>query len=57
MNRKGQGYVEKGIVFLALWLIAAIVWAIYLDGIVAATAGCLTSLAVVSVINIIYKQG
>ncbi|MFH1840310.1 MAG: hypothetical protein ABH849_04125 [Nanoarchaeota archaeon] len=45
-------FIEKGVVFLVLWLIASLVWAIWLDGINVAIAGCLTGIAVVSVINI-----
>ena len=52
MNINGQTFVEKGIVFLLLWLISAIVWAFFLDGIDVAVASCLTSIAVVSVVNI-----
>jgi len=47
-----EGYfIEKAIVFLVLWLISAIVWAFFLDGINVAIASCLTAIGVVSVIN------
>ncbi|MBS3091587.1 hypothetical protein J4217_04040 [Candidatus Pacearchaeota archaeon] len=52
MNKKGQQFVEKGLVFLGLWLISAIVWAFFLDGINVAIASCLTAIGVTSVINI-----
>lgn len=52
MNRKAQGVMEKAAVFLGLWLIASIVWAFWLDGINVPLAGCLTSIGVVSVLNI-----
>ena len=52
MNKLAQQFVEKGIVFLALWAISAIVWTFFLDGINVAIASCLTAIGVTSVINI-----
>ena len=51
-NKKGQNLLGQAIIFLVLWLITGLIWSIWLDGIVVAIAGCLTSLAVLGVLNI-----
>ena len=56
-NKKAQTYFEKMIVFFIVWLISGFIWAIWLDGIEAAVAGCLTAIAVVTVSQIIIGGG
>ena len=53
MNNKGQNLLGQAIVFLALWLITSLIWSIWLDGIAVPIAGCITSLAVLGVFNIV----
>jgi len=52
MNKKGQNLLGQAIIFLILWLITGLIWSIWLDGLATAIAGCLTSLAVLGVLNI-----
>ena len=52
MNKKGQNLLEQAIIFLGLWLVTGLIWSIWLDGFLTAIAGCLTSLAVLGVLNI-----
>jgi hypothetical protein len=49
--KKGQNLIVQAGVFLVLWLIASLVWAIWLDGIYVPTAGCVTALAAIGVLN------
>lgn len=53
LNKKAKQYFEKMIVFFIVWFISWIIWAIWLDGIEAAAAGCLTGIAVVTVSQIV----
>ncbi len=57
MNKKGGTYAEKAVVFFVVWFISWIIWAIWLDGIEAAVAGCLTGIAVVTVSQIVIGTG
>ena len=52
MNKKGQNLLGQTIIFLVLWLITSLIWSIWLDGILVPIVGCLTSLAVIGVLNI-----
>lgn len=52
MNRKGD-ILGQAIVFLALWLVTSIIWAIWLDGIYVPIAGLVTSLAAIGAFNIV----
>lgn len=52
MNKRGQNLLGQAIIFLVLWLITSLVWSIWLDGILVPVAGCLTSLAVIGVLNV-----
>jgi uncharacterized membrane protein len=49
--KKGQNLIVQAGVFLVLWLIASLVWAIWLDGIYVPAVGCMTALAVIGVLN------
>lgn len=53
MNNIGQIYFEKMIVFFIVWIVSWIIWAIWLDGINATLAGCLTAIAVVTVTQVV----
>ncbi|MFH1238398.1 MAG: hypothetical protein V1491_03090 [archaeon] len=54
MKKKGQNLLGQAIIFLGLWLITGLIWSIWLDGLATAVAGCLTSLAVLGVLNITF---
>ena len=51
MNKKGQNLIIQTVVFLLLWFITSLVWSIWLDDIAVPIAGCITSLAVIGVLN------
>ena len=57
MDKKGQSLIGQAIVFFAVWLISGLVWSIWLDGLSVALAGCLTSLALLGVFNIVIHVG
>ncbi|MFH1916104.1 MAG: hypothetical protein ABIJ21_02465 [Nanoarchaeota archaeon] len=57
MNKHDDGVIVIAIVFFVVWLIAGLVWSIWLDGIWTAIAGCLTSLAVIGVIKLVFNIG
>ena len=57
INKKGQNYFAKMIVFFIVWFVSWIIWAIWLNGIEAAVAGCLTAIAVVTVSQIVNGTG
>ncbi len=52
MNKKGN-LLAQAIIFLVLWLITSIVWAIWLDGIYVPMAGLVTALAAIGAFNIV----
>jgi len=52
MNKKGQSLFGQAVIFLGLWLVTGLIWSIWLDGIAVAGVSCLTSLAVLGVVNI-----
>ena len=56
MNKKGN-LLGQAIIFLALWLITSLVWAIWLDGIYVPMAGLVTSLAAIGAFNIVINLG
>ena len=52
MSKKGQNLLGQAIIFLVLWLITSLVWAIWLDGIIVPIVGGITSLAALGLINV-----
>lgn len=52
MNKKGN-LPAQAIIFLALWLIASLVWAIWLDGVLVPAAGLVAALAAIGAFNIV----
>lgn len=57
MDKKGQNLIGQAIVFFVVWLVSAIIWSIWLDGLAVAVAGCVTSLALLGVFNIVIHVG
>ncbi len=57
IGKKGQHLIGQAIVFFIVWLIAGLIWSIWLDGIFTAVAGCLTSLALLGLFNIVINIG
>jgi len=57
MDKKGQNLIGQAIIFFVVWLISSLVWSIWLDGLMVAVTGCLTSLALLGVFNIVINIG
>lgn len=59
MNKKGQNVtlVWQTIIFFVVWLVAGLIWGMWLDGVYAALVGCVTALALLGVFNIIIHVG
>jgi len=51
MNNKGQKFVEKSFAFILLWIVSALIWSFYLDGIGTAIGGFLTAIIVLFIID------
>ena len=52
MNKKGN-LLAQVIIFLALWLITSLIWAIWLDEIYVPMAGLVTALAAIGAFNVV----
>lgn len=57
IGKKSQNLIGQAIIFFVVWLIAGLIWSIWLDGIYVAIAGCFTSLALLGVFNIVIHIG
>lgn len=53
MNNKAQNMIGQVIIFLALWLVASLIWSIWLDDIMVPIAGLVTALAAIGAFNIV----